>query len=151
MDQATLKKYLDAYNRVNQFCRHNGMELEVLVPGHVKYHLTVKEEHLSSPSTAHWGILAAAMDATLGTSALTFAFTSGQVCSTVEFKINYLRPAKLADDLEAEAVLDYTGKRIVVTSGVIRRKADQDLVAKGMGTFNLYPLTKNPDFASVIN
>ena len=83
----------------------------------------------------------------LGAAALTQAFTVGDLVSTVEFKINYLRPVLLGDELRAEAQVEHAGKSIVVVSGTIYRAdaataAPPQAVAQGLGTFNRYPASK---------
>jgi uncharacterized protein (TIGR00369 family) len=134
------------YNRINLYGQANGMTLSVPAPGQAEYRMLIQEAHLSSPGTAHGGVLAGLMDATLGAAALTQAFTEGDLVSTVEFKINYLRPVHLADELRAVAKVEHAGKSIIVVSGTIYRHtadpSDSAAVAQGLGTFNRYPATK---------
>jgi uncharacterized protein (TIGR00369 family) len=134
------------YNRINLYGQANGMTLTVPTPGQAEYRMLIQEAHLSSPGTAHGGVLAGLMDAALGAAALTLAFTDGEVVSTVEFKINYLRPVHLGDELRAVAKVEHTGKSIIVVSGTIYRQATDAAgelaVAQGLGTFNRYPATK---------
>jgi len=134
------------YNRTNRYGQANGMTLAVPAPGRAEYRMVIQEEHLSSPGTAHGGVLAGLMDAVLGAAALTQAFTSGELVSTVEFKINYLRPVHLGDELRAVAQVEHAGKSILVVSGTIYRPAagasEGPAVAQGLGTFNRYPASK---------
>ena len=134
------------YNRINRYGQANGMTLTVPAPGQAEYRMVIAEAHLSSPGTAHGGVLAGLMDAVLGAAALTQAFTAGELVSTVEFKINYLRPVHLGDELRAVAQVEHAGKSIVVVSGTIYRlgssAGDDPAVAQGLGTFNRYPASK---------
>ncbi|GAA4501174.1 hypothetical protein GCM10023172_22600 [Hymenobacter ginsengisoli] len=133
------------YNRINRYGQANGMTLTVPEPGLAEYRMVIQEAHLSSPGTAHGGVLAGLMDAVLGAAALTLAFTGGDLVSTVEFKINFLRPVHLGDELRAVAKVEHTGKSIIVASGTIYRQADDaddPAVAQGLGTFNRYPVAK---------
>lgn len=122
------------------------MVLSVPTLGQAEYRMVVRAEHLSSPGTAHGGVLAGLMDAVLGAAALTLAFTEGDLVSTVEFKINYLQPVHLGDELRAAAQVDHTGKSLLVSSGVIYRRVPgaptETAVAQGLGTFNRYPASK---------
>ena len=131
------------YNRINAYGHANGMTLSVPEPGKAEYRMVIRPEHLSSPGVAHGGVLAGLLDAVLGAAALTLAFTAGELVSTVEFKINYLHPVRLGDELRAVAQIDHAGKTLVVSSGVIYRHAADGgaatAVAQGMGTFNRYP------------
>ncbi len=137
------------YNRINAYGHTNGMTLSVPEPGKAEYRMVIRPEHLSSPGVAHGGVVAGLMDAALGAAALTLAFTAGELVSTVEFKINYLHPVRLGDELRAVAQVDHAGKSLVVSSGVIYRQAAGDAsnakataVAQGVGTFNRYPAGK---------
>jgi uncharacterized protein (TIGR00369 family) len=134
------------YNRINHYGQANGMTLTVPTPGQAEYRMVIQEAHLSSPGTAHGGVLAGLLDAVLGAAALTLAFTGGELVSTIEFKINYLRPVHLGDELRAVAKVEHAGKSIIVVSGTIYRAAEvageAPAVAQGLGTFNRYPVAK---------
>lgn len=122
------------------------MTLSVPAPGQAEYRMVIRPEHLSSPGAAHGGVLAGLMDAVLGAAALTLAFTTGELVSTVEFKINFLHPVRLGDELRATAHVDHAGKSLVVCSGTIYRYVASEpaatAVAQGLGTFNRYPALK---------
>jgi len=134
------------YNQINLYGQANGMALTVPTPGRAEYRMLITEAHLSSPGTAHGGVLAGLMDAALGAAALTLAFTEGDLVSTIEFKINYLRPVHLGHPLLAVAQVEHTGKSIMVASGTIYRVEHEGAaplaVAQGLGTFNRYPASK---------
>ncbi len=134
------------YNQMNHYGQANGMALHVPAPGRAVYEMSIRAEHLSSPNTAHGGVLAGLMDAALGAAALSLAFTTNELVSTVEFKMNYLHSVHLHDILRAEAVVEHTGQRLLVSSCVVHRlAADGTLgvaVARGLGTFNRYPAAK---------
>ena len=141
-DLATMVAF---YNRINAYGQANGMALTVPAPGQADYRMRVCAEHLSSPNTCHGGVLAGLMDAALGAAALSLAFTTGELVSTVEFKMNYLHPVQLHDELRAEGRVEHTGNTLIVSSCIIYRVANnQDClaVARGLGTFNRYPADK---------
>lgn len=138
-----LAKLVAIYNQINHYGRANGMELTVAKPGEVHYTMTVRPEHLSSPDTCHGGVLAGLMDAALGAAALTHVFLTGELVSTVEFKLNYLHPVHLHDQLVAHGVVEHAGKSLLVSSASITCPThDNRVVAQGMGTFNRYPADK---------
>lgn len=130
------------FKQVCHYDRHLQAKYNILNPGEIEYRLTVGEIHLSSPQTCHGGVLSSLMDSTLGLTALSYAVTRGMFCSTVEFKINFIQEAKQGMNLLGVANLDYTGNRLVVTSGTLIDEEDGKMIAKGMGTFNLYPYSK---------
>lgn len=140
---ADLPKILKLYNQVNQFGHHNSMHYEMDEPGKISYFWKVAENHLSSPGVAHGGAVAGYMDAILGVAALSVSAERNELVSTVEFKIQYLRPVFLGDELEGRGVLEYLGNRIIITSGVIVNQKGEK-VAMGTGTFNSYPVQKSP-------
>lgn len=140
-----VKKLQKIYGELNQFDDFLGLSLDILQAGHILYELEIEKKHLSSPDTCHGGALAAMMDAVIGMSALSYSVTQKKLCSTVEFKINYLNPAHLGDQLKGEGKIDFTGKTYIVSTGEIRNQKN-DLVAKAIGTFNLYPLDKKNYF-----
>ena len=136
------------YNRINRYGQANGMMLQVPAPGQAEYQMVIRPEHLSSPGTAHGGVVAGLMDAALGAAALSLAFTTGELVSTVEFKVNYLRPVLLGDALRAVARVEHAGASLMVCSATIYRcpaepaEAGEMAVAQGLGTFNRYPASK---------
>lgn len=130
------------YNGIVKFDSYLGMELKVHEPGRIKYTLEIKEHHLTSPDQTHGGVTSAMMDAVLGVTALSWAVSQNNLCSTVEFKINYISTAKCGEILEGTADIDYSGSRTITVTGTIREKNTGRLIAKGMGTFAQYPMTK---------
>ncbi|MEO9338172.1 PaaI family thioesterase [Mesorhizobium sp. SB112] len=89
-----------------------GTELLAFEEGHAELALDLKPEHLQQNGFAHGGILSYLAD-----NALTFAGGSvlGIKVLTLEFKINYLRPAK--------------GARLVARARVIGNGANQAVCA----------------------
>lgn len=148
MSSLDLAAAITHYNRINCYGKANGMVLTVSAPGQAEYRMLIQDEHLSSPGTAHGGVVAGLMDAALGAAALSAAFVTGELVSTVEFKLNYLRPVLMGDSLRAVAQVDHAGTSLIVSSATIYRRpasgadAEELAVAKGMGTFNRYPAAK---------
>ncbi|ATH08322.1 hypothetical protein BIY24_10295 [Halobacteriovorax marinus] len=130
------------FRKISNFDKLLGLNFTMDSEGRITYSLEVAKEHLSSPKTCHGGVLAAMMDCVLGLSVLAHSVTLDKLCSTVEFKTNFITPANLGDTLIGVAELDYVGNSLVVCNGTITCKESQRVVAKGMGTFNLYPLSK---------
>lgn len=130
------------YKKVCHFDRHLNMRLSVHDFGKITYRLTVDERHLSFPNACHGGVIAGMMDATLGVTALSWAMPRGKLCATVEFKTHFFAPVRPGDELEGSGEIDFTGSRLVVTTARIVDMTTDLLVAKGMGTFTLYPISK---------
>jgi uncharacterized protein (TIGR00369 family) len=135
--------FVEFYRSICHFDRFMGLELSLQAPGRINYHLTAGEQHLSMPGACHGGVIAAMMDAVLGLTALSAVFEAGKLCQTVEFKINYLRAVAPGTRLVGEGRVEFSGNRLLVTSATIEDAANQRAIAKGMGTFSLYPMDKN--------
>ncbi len=135
---------LKKYNEINKFGLLIGLELKVIKPGKVEYRMHITEDHLSNPSAAHGGAVAAMMDGILGVSALSLAVEKDRLVSTVEFKINYYAPVKPGDKLVGVGEVVFEGNRLISSEGNIYcENNDMKLVCKGLGTFNAYPVAKN--------
>lgn len=130
------------YQTMCQFDRFLGLQLEVHEPGKISYQLTLDKQHQSMPGACHGGAIAAMMDAVLGLTALSKVFPKGQLCQTVEFKINYLSAAVPGMVAIGSGQVEYSGKRLVVTTADIIDQDNHRPLAKGMGTFSLYPVDK---------
>ena len=141
---------IDIYHKVNHFGRENGMKLTIVNPGEIIYEMEVLEKHLATKTTIHGGMVAAMMDGVLGVAALTDVVNQKKLVATVEFKINYFKPAYLGDKLKGLGRVDFRGNRIIATSGEIYNQ-NNELVAKAMGTFNAYPVEKSDIFELISN
>jgi len=132
----------ELYLKYNNFDREFGLELKIDAPGIVRYRLEITEKHLSSPGVGHGASVAAIMDAILGTTALSKVYDQGNLVSTVEFKLNYFKPIFKGDVLIATGNVDFEGKSLIVTTGSVIKEGTKELVSKGIGTFNIYPMSK---------
>ena len=132
---------IKAYIEGNHFGSLIGMDFRILEKGNVEYYLKIEEHHLATPTAAHGGCLAAMVDALLGVSALSAVCEDGKVVSTVEFKLNFLFPVFLNDDLTGLGKVVKAGNRIIFTDGkIINQKGE--IVVTASGTFNAYPNEK---------
>lgn len=137
-----MKTFIEIFKSINKYDLENALTFEIHSPGSITYKMTVQDKHLSSPGTAHGASIAGFMDCVLGLSALSEAVTKDNLTSTVEFKINFIRPAKLGEELIGTGKVIHKGKSLLISSGEIRVAGTQELVAVGQGTFNTYPLSK---------
>lgn len=137
----TPEQFITHYRTICHFDQDNGLKFEVTSPGDVTYYMTVLDKHLSSPGWSHGGAIAGFMDCVLGMSALSLSIENNNLVSTVEFKMNFIRPAKLGEKLIGKGKIDYKGKSLIIASADIHTEKGE-LVAKGLGTFNSYPMEK---------
>jgi uncharacterized protein (TIGR00369 family) len=101
-------------------------------PGEVAFALEVLPEHLQHLGVVHGGVITALLD-----NALTFAGGTvlGAEVLTVEFKVNFLRPAK-GGRLRAVGRVAHAGKRLAVVQGEVYAEEGEEsrLEALGQGT-----------------
>jgi len=92
------------------FSQYLGTELVSFEPGRAVLALSTRPEFLQQHGFIHGGVLSYLVD-----SALAFAGGSvlGPTVVTVEYKVNYLRPAR-CERLVATGVVESSGKRIAV-------------------------------------
>ncbi len=134
---------IEKYIASNYFGKHLGMEFKIIEEGIVEYHLKIAQNHLATPQAAHGGLIAALVDGALGVAALSAVYKENKVVSTVEYKLNFLSPALLSDELIAKAKVEQKGKRILIVScDVFCGNKENKLVAKALGTFNAYEANK---------
>jgi uncharacterized protein (TIGR00369 family) len=136
------QKLIELYNKNNHFGTLLGMEFELIKPGEIKYFLQVKKELLATPTAMHGGAIAAFMDAIIGVAALSAVAEEQKVVSTVEFKINYLKPAIINDRLIGTGKVIQKGNRIIITEGKIYN-SQNEIIAIATGTLNAYPFEKS--------
>ena len=143
-----MKNLLELYNKINNFGRLLNMTFEVIEPGSVIYKLAISKDLLATTSAAHGGALAAFMDAIIGVASLSAVAEEQKLVSTVEFKINFLKPALLNDQLTGIGKVIQKGKRIIIAQGEIVNQ-NNELLAICTGTLNAYPIEKSDVFNSL--
>ena len=132
---------IEDYISNNNYGRLLGMNFTILEDGVVHYFLTISEDHLATPTSAHGGCIASLLDATMGVGALSLVAAKNQVVATVEMKINFLKGAVLNDQLLATSKVVKNGNKIIVMQAEIRNEK-KELLALASGTFMPYDAMK---------
>ncbi len=120
------------------FNRYLGLRLEFLDRGIARVFLPFKPELVGDPMrpALHGGVVASALD-TAGGAAVFSELALGDRVSTVDIRVDYLRPARL-EDLYAEATIKRVGNRMGVTAIRAYHASDPDRsVAEAMGVYNI--------------
>jgi uncharacterized protein (TIGR00369 family) len=91
------------------FC---GIEAGEVLPGRFCSFVNIKEHHRQQDGFIHAGVLAAMADHTAGYAAFTLVPPGIQIL-TIEFKINFLRPA-FGNRLECRSRIIRNGRQIIV-------------------------------------
>lgn len=134
---------IETYISENHFGRLLGMNFKIISDGVVEYKAIVQKDHLATPQAAHGGFISSLADAAMGVAGLSAVHKENKVVSTIEYKLNFLSPALLSDELLAIAKVEQKGKRILIIScDIICLNREDRLIAKGLGTFNAYEASK---------
>lgn len=105
----------------------------------VTHRLKINGHHLATPQAAHGALVAGMMDQMLGVAALSAVCEEDKIVSTIEFKLNFMNPAFMNDELEGVSIVEQKGQKIIVSSGIITAKNSDKIIARALGTFNAYP------------
>jgi uncharacterized protein (TIGR00369 family) len=133
MDANRENRVREIFNRAN-FIRDLGIELVRVDDGVCETALIPSERHRQQHGLIHAGVLATMADHTAGGAAGSVLGGKGDVLS-IEFKINFLRPA-IADRLRCHAQVLRAGKSVVVAESEIFAEKDgqEKLVSKATVT-----------------
>ena len=99
--------------------------------------MPIARKHTGAPGIAHGGSVMALLDTALGVRAIDLALQQGKATSTVELKVNFLRPGKLGSELHVETDVEFVGRSLMVIRGAALDD-EQRKIAVAVGTFNLY-------------
>lgn len=135
IDPEQLKQFIE---QAVPFNAHLGLHVELLELGKAVIRMPFSKSHVGDVfrPAMHGGALAALIDATAGAAAMTHA-TANDRLSTIDLRIDYLRPAPLADVL-ATAEVRRMGKRIAVVNVLVTPVgADDEPVAEGRAVFGV--------------
>jgi len=118
--------------RPHPFADLIGFQITARGEGRCTSELTAEEPHLNPNGVVHGAVLYALADTGMG-GALTSVLDEGLLCSTIEIKINYFRPAR-PGRLRCETRVVYKGSR----TGALESEIFDDesrLLARATGTF----------------
>ena len=113
-----------------------GYQLVNFGEGEVRTSLQIDSKHLSPAGVTHGGVISAFVDFTMG-AALFTKMGPGLRCSTIEFKINYLSPVKLGENIFCDGKIKFLGKSHAVLECHVFRDEGKD-IAVAIGTYNIY-------------
>jgi len=133
------QQFIDAYHAGAFPLLHAlGMEPAEIGEGTGSLRLTIHDSHLRVGDIMHGGVAAALLDTALGLAAATMAPKQHDVV-TAQFSINYVKPARVGDELIGAGRVLHSGRRTCVASAEVRTSAG-DLVAVGTGTLMFIPM-----------
>jgi len=116
-----------------------GLTVTARGEGQCTSELVAGDEHMNPHQVVHGAVLYALADTGMG-GALTSLLADGEICSTIEIKINYFRPA-VAGKLRCETRVVHKGKRTAALESEVF-DADGRLLGRATGTFMI--LSRSP-------
>jgi uncharacterized protein (TIGR00369 family) len=100
--------------------------------------IVLDDSHLRVGAIMHGGVASALLDTALGLAAATTAPKQHDVV-TAQFSINYIKAARVGDELIGTATVLHSGRRTCVAQAEIRTAAGA-LIATGTGTLLYVPM-----------
>ncbi len=125
----------DDYSR--GFIEYCQFTAEIIKKGYFQSRVRIQDHHRQQDDFIHAGVMATMADHTAGYSAFTIVDEKFQIL-TIEFKINFLRPA-FGDALVCQSRVIRGGSKIIISESEVFdiRGEEETLVAKAMVTSNL--------------
>lgn len=124
------------FHHPDKFGELVGYQLESIIDDKVIISLTIHENLLSPSGVVHGGAIATLIDFSMGAAVFT-RLNPGELCSTIEFKVNYLSPVQVGEKIYCESKLKFKGRSHAVTECHVYREAGKD-IAFAVGTYNIY-------------
>ena len=119
----------------NPFWSLLGMELVAVKKGWAKIRLPFTKKLANGIGLAHGGAIFSPADSAVGM-ALVGLLNKDETISTLEMKLNYLKPVK-GGEIVAEAKIIHRGTMTAI-GDVEVRDGDKNLVAKGLATYAIF-------------
>ena len=124
---------------ISPFTQHVGIELIEYAPGRSRWALDVQPVHTNTHGVVHGGVLFTLADTAMG-SALFGALQPGQICATINIKINYFKPV-FGGRVVCDSVVLNQGKNVAHLDASLF--VDDVLVARANGDFAIF-MRKTP-------
>jgi acyl-CoA thioesterase len=123
----------------NPFWALLGMELVQIRKGWAKVRLPIEEKLTNAVGLVHGGAIFSSADSAVGM-ALVGMINRNENISTLEMKINYLKPVK-GGEIIAEAKIIHKGTQTAIGDVEVRDE-EQNLISKGLATYAIYKKDK---------
>jgi len=142
MDDDLTQKRIDflAKDYCRGFIKYCGLKAITIKKGSFESQIYIGENHKTQDNFIHAGLMATMADHTAGYSAYTMVSEDYRIL-TIEFKINFLKPA-YGSALKCRSQVINKGKQIIVSESKVYdvRDKSETLVAKGIVTMMAVPV-----------
>lgn len=133
------QQFIDAYaNGAFPFLHAMGIEPLEIGDGTGSLRVILEDQHLRVGAIMHGGVAASLLDTALGLASATKAPKQHDVV-TAQLNLNYLRAARVGDELICRGEVVHSGRRTCVARADVRT-ATGELVATGTGTMLFVPM-----------
>jgi len=136
MEEKALREFME---QLVPFNRHLGMKIASMEAGKVRLQIAFREEFIGDPMrrALHGGVLSALADAAGGMAVWCATADANARVSTIDMRIDYLRPGK-PEPVCAEARVLRQGNRVGVTEmRLFHPTAEDETIASGKGVYNI--------------
>ena len=132
-----MRQLMTGEREASGMARLMNMRLVEVEEGRAVFAVEPDERHYNGLGIAHGGLAATLLDSALGC-AINTVMTAGRVFTTLEMKINYVRPMRReTGEVRCEAVVLHAGSRVATAEGHIVDAAGK-LYAHGTATCMLF-------------
>lgn len=116
-----------------------GLSIEEAKEGHVTMSMTPAEEHYNAAGTIHGGIISTLLDSAMG-NVVHSTLPLGRGYTTLEIKVNYLRPvARATGKVRAEATTVHVGRQTAMAQARLLDSAGR-ILAQASATCLVFDL-----------
>lgn len=122
-----------------------GMKVTMMEEGKAEMMVTTRPELVGDASrpALHGGLVSALADAVAGLAVFTTVFKT-HTASTVDIRVDYLRPGAVDENVHARAKVIRAGSRVASTQVVIYQTDIDAPIALATAVYNLVSQTKTP-------
>lgn len=127
-----IRQFMEEHIPFNRFL---GMKLGAVSKGFASIHLAFRDELVGDPfkPALHGGVISALAD-TVGGCAVFTVIEAGARCSTIDLRVDYLRPGRL-EDIRAQAEILRVGGRVAVAKIDVFHADPATPIAAAMGVY----------------
>lgn len=134
-----MKRMADGELPAAPIASHFGMDLIEVGPGTVTFRCQPDESHYNPIGTVHGGLVCTLLDSALGCATHT-TLPSGSGYTSIEIKVNYLRPVSAGSGaLTCRGRVTKPGRRVAFAEGEVMDDQGK-VVATASGSLLIFPL-----------
>ena len=133
---------LDWMKTRNPFWELLGMELLEIKKGWAMVRLPIEDKLTNAIGLVHGGAIFSAADSAVGM-ALVGLTNRDENISTLEMKINYMKPVK-GGEIIAEANIIHKGSQTAIGDVEVRDE-EENLISKGLATYAIFKKVRQPE------